>query len=204
MPAVASHQQSIAEVEALLNEGQNLSQSLRSLAETLRQTAQMLEQGQAPSLENANAITEAAKAFEGWHGKVRAAVAAHVEPSQPRGMEALERHKVTLEQTALKQKALGVLEQVSSLVYSGSEEFMPLSTIQFDAVGMMRSIKDEAVPGDKTLALAEGRHPFCALLRLLGDKEMDNDAWDEVYKAVGKELGMEVAVAVARGKINLG
>ena len=204
MPAVVAHQQSIAEVEALLQEGQTLNQSLKALADTLRQTAQMLEQGHAPSLDNAHAISEAAKAFEGWHGKVKEAVAANVEASQPKAMEALERHKMALEQAALKQKALGVLEQVSSLTYSGSEEFMPLSTIQFDAVGMMRSIKDEAVPSDTTQALAGGKHPFAALLRLLSDKEMDNDTWNEVYSRVGKELGMEIAVAVARSKVGLG
>lgn len=118
-------------------------------------------------------------------------------------MEALEARRKALEAAALRQKALNVLEQVSSLAYRDGQEFLPLSTVQFDTLGLMRQYKDLAEPNEDIVALARGNHAYNQLLKLVTDKAMSNEEWVRGYQQVAEALGQDLAVAAARGQIYL-
>ncbi|RIH86356.1 hypothetical protein Mlute_01302 [Meiothermus luteus] len=193
----------IGEVEGLLSEGQALQERLGELGQALRQTAEQLEQGHPPSPATAAMLIEAAKDFEGWLERVQRLLPGPLEPHLPSTLEALRAHRQALEEAALQQKALGVLEQVSSLAYRGTEEFLPLSAVQFDALGLMREFKEATGLSDTVRALAEGTHPYNLLLRLVTDSEMSNEEWVNAYQKVGQELGQELAVAAVRGRLYL-
>ncbi|MER3553077.1 MAG: hypothetical protein C4331_01635 [Meiothermus sp.] len=194
----------VAGVDQVIQEGIRLQGRLSELGGALRQVAAQLEGGTPPSTGIAASIIEISKAFETWHAHAQNALGGRaVEPILPRVMEALEGHKRQLEEAALRQKAMAVLEQVSSLAYRGNEEFMPLSTVQFDALGLMRSMKDATGLDDTSRALVAGTHPLNALLRLLTDKEMSNDEWQALYQNVGQTFGTDLSVAIARGFVYL-
>lgn len=194
----------MTDVMGLLDEGQRLQSRLGELGALLRQAASQLDKGSPPSPGMAASVIEVSKAFEGWHERAQRILGgAPVEPVLPRVMEALEAHRKTLEEAALRQKAMNVLEQVSSLVYRGADEFLPLSTVQFDALGMIRKFKDMTGLNDVILSLAGGNHSYNLLLKLVLDKEMSNDEWMSVYQKVGQEISQELAVAAARGRVYL-
>jgi hypothetical protein len=96
-----------------------------------------------------------------------------------------------------------VLEQVGSLSYGGKEEFMPLSEIQFEAIGMLRALKGAEHLDDTTMALAAGTHPYALLVRLIANQDLSDNDWQETYQAVKQSLGNELAVAAARGRLRL-
>jgi len=195
---------SMTEVMALLEEGQRLQNHLAELGTKLRQAADELDNGYSPSPDLAALLVAAAQAFDGLYERAQRVLGgALIEPLLPRVLEALEAHRKALEGAAIRQKALNVLEQVSSLVYRGGEEFLPLSTVQLEALGLMRQQKETTVPGDTMVALANGSHPYNLLLRLVVDKAMSNEEWIKVYQRVGQELGLDLAVAAARGQIYL-
>ncbi len=194
----------MTDVMGLLDEGQQLKNRLGELAGLLRQVAGQLDKGSPPSPGMAASVIEVSKAFEGWHERAQRILGGTaVEPVLPRVLEALEVHRKALEEAALRQKAMNVLEQVSSLVYQGSEEFLPLSTVQFDALGMIRQFKEMTGLNDVVLALAGGQHPYNLLLKLVLDKEMTNDEWMNIYQQVGQQLSQDLAVAAARGRVYL-
>ncbi|WP_147279595.1 hypothetical protein [Meiothermus sp. QL-1] len=191
------------EVEGLLEEGQALQGRLGQLGETLCRLAEDLKQGHPPPAEVLAQLTEASASFEDWLGRARRVLGVGVEPILPQVLEALKAHRQQLKEVFLRQKALQVLEQVSSLVYRGAEEFMPLSAVQFDALGLMRQLKESTTLGEGARALAEGRHPYNLLLQLVANKELSDEEWVEAYQRVGQELGQELAVAAARGRLSL-
>jgi len=194
----------MTDVMGLLGEGQRLQNLLGELGGVLRQVASQLDKGSPPSPGMTASVIEVSKAFEGWHERAQRILGGTaVEPVLPKVLEALEAHRKALEEAALRQKAMNVLEQISSLVYRGNEEFLPLSTVQFDALGMIRQFKDMTGLNDIILSLAGGNHSYNLLLRLVLDKEMSNDEWMAVYEKVGKEVGQDLAVAAARGRVYL-
>lgn len=203
MTATLEIPQGLQEVDQLLEEGTGLASRLGDLGISLRTIAAQLEAGVPPSPGLAANVIEVSKAFENWHDKAKRSLNTDVEGALPNVLEALKGHRHVLEQAQLKKRAMGILEQISSLAYRGSEEFMPLSTIQFDAVGMMRAIKDAPKLDSTAQALASGTHPFNLLLQLLTNKELSNDDWTRVYQTVGQEVGMDLAVAVVRDRIYL-
>ncbi len=204
MTATIEPTQGLVEVEQLLQEGSALADRLGDLGSSLRNMASQLETGVPPSPGLAASVIEVSKAFETWHDKAKRSLSDNsIEAALPKVVAALERHRHTLEQAQLKKKVLRVLEQISGLAFRGSEEFMALSTIQFDAVGMMRSIKEAPALNETSQALANGTHPYNLLIQLLTDKELPNDDWMGIYQKVGNELGMDLAVAVVRDRIYL-
>lgn len=194
----------MTDVMGLLDEGQRLQNRLGELGGVLRQVASQLDKGSPPSPGMAANVIEISKAFESWHERAQRILGgAPVEPVLPKVLEALEAHRKALEEAALRQKALNVLEQVSSMVYRGGDEFLPLSTVQFDALGMIRKFKDMTGLNDVILALAGGNHSYNLLLKLITDKEMSNEEWMSVYEKVSKEVGQDLAVAAVRGRVYL-
>jgi|DewCreStandDraft_5_1066085.scaffolds.fasta_scaffold11279_4 hypothetical protein len=195
---------SMTEVMALLDEGRRMQGYLSEMGTEMLKAAAELDNGYPPSPDLIAKLVGASQAFEALHDRAQRLLGgALIEPVLPRVLEALEAHRKLLEATALRQKALNVLEQVSSLVYRGGEEFLPLSTVQFDALGLMRQQKDLAELNETIVALANGNHAYNQLLKLVVDKGMSNEEWVGVYQQVGQALGQDLAVAAARGQIYL-
>lgn len=204
MSTMTANPAQVAEVEQIIQEGTRLQDRLSELGSALKQVAAQLEGGVPPSTGIAASIIEVSKAFETWHQRAQQALGGQaVEAVLPKVIEALHAQKRRLEEAALRQQALGVLEQISSLTYRGHEEFLPLSTVQFDALGMLRTVKEHPTLDDTAKALVGGTHPFNGLLRLASDKSMSNEEWQATYQAVGQQFGMDLAVAVARGFVYL-
>lgn len=204
MTAIPTEELSMTEVMALLDEGQRLQGYLSELGARLLRAAAELEDGRPPSPDLAAELAGAAQAFEALHERVQRLLGgAPIEPRISRVLEALEAQRKALEAAALRQKALSVLEQVSSLVYRDGQEFLPLSTVQFDALGLMRQYKNLAEPNEAIVALASGNHAYNQLLRLVTDKAMSNEEWIRMYQQVTEVLGQDLAVAAARGQIYL-
>ncbi|AWR85741.1 hypothetical protein Mtai_v1c04940 [Meiothermus taiwanensis WR-220] len=192
------------EVNTLLEEGRRLQNRLADLGAALRQAAAELDEGRPPSPDLAASLVEVSQAFDGLHARVQRLLGGGpIEPLLPKVLEALEAHRKALEAAALRQQALNVLEQVSSLVYRGGEEFLPLSAVQFDALGLMRQQKESTELNATVLALANGSHPYNLLIKLVVDKGMSNEEWVRVYQQVAQEIGQDIAVAAARGQIVL-
>lgn len=194
----------LTEVEQLIIEGQQLQKQLGDLSGMLRQMASLLEQGAPPAVGTTSNMIETSRVFELWHERAQKALGGTlIEPVLPRVLEALEQHRQVLEQTTQRRKALGVLEQISSLVHQNHQEFMPLSTVQFDSVGLMRTLRDSSMSGEVIKALAEGQHPFNLLLRLVLDSDMSNSSWWETFQSVSEHLGQDLAITAARGHLQL-
>jgi hypothetical protein len=189
----------IAEVERLISEGQRLQQRLGELGEVLRQVASQLEQG-TPAQSGVTAqLVEVSKLLEGWYGQAQALLGRSPdELVLPKVLEALYAHKHQLELAQIRQRALDVLEDISALTYQGSEEFLPLSGLQFDALSLLRDIQTSPVPGETARALAAGKHPYNALLRLALEPSLPNEEWLALLQHLSQELGADLAVAAAR------
>lgn len=194
----------IAEVERLISEGQRLQQRLGELGEVLRQVAGQLEQG-TPTQPGVTAqLVEVSKLLEGWYGQAQALLGRSPEELVlPKVLEALYAHKHQLELARIRQQALEVLENISALTYQGSEEFLPLSGLQFDALSLLRDIQTAPVPGETARALAAGKHPYNALLRLALEPALSNEEWLALLQHLSQELGSELAVAAARRQLGL-
>jgi len=192
----------MAEVERLISEGQRLQQRLGELGELLRQVASQLEQG-TPAQSGVSAqLLEASKLLEGWYGQAQALLGRSLdERVLPKVMEALYAHKHQLELAQIRQRALEVLEDISALTYQGTEEFLPLSGLQFDALSLLRDIQSAPVPGETAHALAAGKHPYNALLRLALEPSLSNEEWLSLLQQLSQELGTDLAVAAARRQL---
>lgn len=193
----------LSQAASLMDEGQGVMHRMHELAEELRQVAAQLAQGIPAPAEAAQQLTQAAHAFEDWWRRAQKLVGGDLERSIPKVMQALEAHQQKLEMEIQRQKAMAVLEQVGSLSYGGKEEFMPLSEIQFEALGMLRALKGAEQLDDTALALAAGTHPYALLVRLIANPDLSDDDWQETYQAVKQSLGNELAVAAARGRLRL-
>lgn len=204
MTAIPTEELRMTEVMALLDEGQRLQGYLSELGAQLLRAAAELDDGCPPSPDLIAGLVGATQAFEALHERAQRLLGgAPIEPRLPRVLEALEARRKALEAAALRQKALNVLEQVSSLAYQDDKEFLPLSTVQFDTLGLMRQYKDLAEPNEAIMALASGNHVYNQLLKLVTDKAMSNEEWVRVYQQVAAALGQDLAVAAARGQIYL-
>lgn len=193
----------LSQAASLMDEGQGLMHRMHGLAEGLRQVAAQLGQGVPAPAEVAQQLTQAAQAFEDWWQRSQRLVGSDLERSIPKVMQALEAHQQKLEVEIQRQKALMVLEQVGSLSYGGKDEFMPLSEIQFEAIGMLRTLKGADHLDDTAQALAAGTHPYALLVRLIANQDLSDNDWQETYQAVKQSLGNELAVAAARGRLRL-
>ncbi|RYM33168.1 MULTISPECIES: hypothetical protein [unclassified Meiothermus] len=193
----------LSQTASLMDEGQGLMHRMHQLAEELRQVVAQLGQGVPAPAEAAQGLTQTAQAFEDWWRRAQKLVGGDLERSVPKVMQALEVHQQRLEMEIQRQKAMAVLEQVGSLSYVNKDEFMPLSEIQFEAIGMLRALKGAEQLDETAMALAAGTHPYALLVRLVTNPELSDSDWQEIYQAVRQSLGNELAVAAARGKLHL-
>jgi hypothetical protein len=103
---------------------------------------------------------------------------------------------------ALRGQALATLDRVLTLALVDRKEFAPLLECQARARTIRASIADAPVldlPQDAT-RLAEGDHPFHALLTLVEREGLDDDIWASSLETVEAEFGKALSVAVARSK----
>lgn len=104
---------------------------------------------------------------------------------------------------AVRSHALGVLDRVLGLSHADQKEYAPLVATQATAADRRKTIAEAPVlelPGDAT-RLAEGEHPFNALLTLVAGEALSDDLWASSLEAVEAEFGKPLSVAVARSKI---
>jgi tetratricopeptide (TPR) repeat protein len=104
---------------------------------------------------------------------------------------------------AVRSQALAVLDRVLALSHADQKEHAPLAATQAKAGERRKAIAEAPVlelPGDAT-RLAEGEHPFNALLTLVAGEALSDDLWASSLEAVETEFGKPLSVAVARSKI---
>ena len=103
-------------------------------------------------------------------------------------------------------RALAVLDRVLSLTTSDRREFTPLAESLARAGALRQAIAEapaREIPSDAG-SLAEGDHPFTALLALVeGEDHLSDDVWTHSMDVVTREFGRPLAVAAARAKVVL-
>lgn len=100
--------------------------------------------------------------------------------------------------------AIAVLERVERLDHPADRAFAPLLTCRNTARTLREAVDSAASepPEAAVIELAEGRHPFHSLLRLVAaDDSLDDNAWAELFEAVASSLGVPLATAAARRRI---
>jgi hypothetical protein len=106
----------------------------------------------------------------------------------------------------VRQSALGVLDRVLAISHGNRRDFPPLSECQARARELRHTIAEArgTDPSPDLQALAEGQHPFAALLTLIehGDN-LDDDQWELLQETVAQSLGTPLAVAASRGRLTL-
>lgn len=104
---------------------------------------------------------------------------------------------------AVRGQALATIERVLSLVSTDQNAFAILLECQAKARAVRASVADAPVRDlpEAATRLAEGDHPFHALLTLVERDGLDDDVWASSMETVEAEFGKPLSVAVARSKI---
>jgi Tetratricopeptide repeat len=104
----------------------------------------------------------------------------------------------------LTSRAIAVLAQVERLDHPADPAFAPLVSCRDRA----RTLRERVAtlsgddPEREVIDLAEGRHPFQSLLRLVSaDDSLDDIAWADLFDSVESSFGSPLATAVARSRI---
>ncbi|MHC5539366.1 hypothetical protein ACYOEI_14200, partial [Singulisphaera rosea] len=107
---------------------------------------------------------------------------------------------------AVRGQALAALDLVASLECPDQKEFPPLKTCQAKAASLRAAIADATLVElpQEAVQLAEGDHPYVALMTLVDSKDgLSDDLWANSMDAVEREFGKPLAVAVARARVVL-
>lgn len=107
---------------------------------------------------------------------------------------------------AIRQKALKVLDHVQAIAHRDQSDFPPLQTVQTASRELHRAIADlpatELHP--EATALAEGKHPVSAVLKLIEEQDhLDDEQWVTLEETIGAAFGKQLAVAISRGKLTI-
>jgi len=116
-----------------------------------------------------------------------------------------ETKRTTIEE--IRERALLTLDRVSAITYRDAIDFPPLRDCQAGARDLSRAISEadwSDLPPDAA-ALAEGTHPFAALLAFVeGSKDMDDAQWELLQETVAGSFGKALAAVASRGKLFIG
>lgn len=116
-----------------------------------------------------------------------------------------EAKRATLEE--IRERALMILDRVLEISYRDEADFPPLRECQARARDLSRSISEadwSHLPPDAE-ALADGRHPFAALLAFVErSTDMDDARWELLRETVAESLGNTLAAVASRGKLAIG
>lgn len=107
---------------------------------------------------------------------------------------------------AVRRQALAALDRVASLECPDQKEFPPLKTCQAKAEALRGAIAGASLADlpQEAVQLAEGDHPYVALVTLVESKDgLSDDLWASSMEAVEREFGKPLAVAVARARVVL-
>ncbi len=107
----------------------------------------------------------------------------------------------------IRERALMALDQVSTIAYTDEADFPPLRECQVKARDLSRAISEadwSSLPSDAE-TLAEGTHPFAALLAFVErTTDMDDAQWELLRDAVAESFGKALAAVASRGKLTIG
>ncbi|MFQ5520812.1 MAG: hypothetical protein ACE5FK_05400 [Candidatus Methylomirabilia bacterium] len=199
----------------LLREIASLAEAFSQLGARVSKAAKELQQSGVPPAERLVVEFAAAQQdFAGLRARVLELIESRTSSSPPqvtslkdlesslRGMDEAEERRVPAED--VRQGALMILDRVLALAYEDQRTYPPLRVCQAKARGLRRAISEtgrvELPPG--TEALAEGRHPFVALLTLIDRREeLDDRQWELLQNTVIESFGKPLAVAASRGKL---
>ncbi len=101
-------------------------------------------------------------------------------------------------------QAIAALERVERLDHPSDPAFAPLVSCRDRARTLKETLAARSLeePDGEVVELAEGRHPFHSLLRLVtADNSVDDTAWADLFEAVQSSFGAPLATAVARSRI---
>ena len=126
-----------------------------------------------------------------------------------RGIESLdtkkeERNKQQRRRTA----ALEVLREIDGMTSPSNPHFEPLGQCRWEAEALTKAIQLGQNLGPTlsgiVSALADGSHPYHAILRLIkADPSMSDQAWSADYETVSANFSPAMAIALGRGRIVL-
>ena len=202
--ATFEREEKLKRVQALIKDSASVDVVFSELSSSLQKAQEMLFGGTVPSQEITDSIQRSNQVFGEWHKKIVEITGnSALERNLVKAKDVLNRYKDDLEESALREKAMDILEQITTLSYVGGEEFMDLSEIQLSAVGLRREMKERPVNDPDLQALISGEHSYCKLLSFVADPNINSDTWRETFDHLSKSLGTELAVAAARGRIIL-
>ncbi|RIH85769.1 hypothetical protein Mterra_01628 [Calidithermus terrae] len=194
----------LREAVILKDEGLRLQRDMAEMGRVQRELADQLAQGKPPDVAVLERLRQNASSFEAWWDKVRQLLGHDdLEKNLPKALEALEAYRQRLEEAATCEVALGILERVSAIVHHGHEEMPTLTQLQMDVLDLVRSITQNPAVTPTVQSLAAGTHPYVRLVHFLQPQDMSDEEWEQTYQSLHQSLGREIAVAAARGRLQL-
>ena len=106
----------------------------------------------------------------------------------------------------IREHALTILDRAFTIDHCDNGNFAPLVEIQKKARELRDAVSDSRWTDlhPDTQVLADGDHPFSALLTLVElQQELDDDQWTRLQESVAQSFGKPMSVAAARGKLFL-
>ncbi len=137
------------------------------------------------------------------HSLSASSLPAFVEPLTLKEVEVLLQAVIEIDKIAIiRQKAWPVLDRVLAIAHVNNLDFLPLQEQQAKARELQQAIEEPDDSASSFQALADGTHPFCALLTLIERREeLDDEQWETLKEAVAEPLGKPLALAASRGKL---
>lgn len=192
--------------------------SAADLSHLLRTAASLLRAGR---LSLPADLSSDLREYAGSMSGLRVDLAAALPPAEaaavssaPSSFELFGRLLSRIEQTEIERRkaaerrdrARAVIDQLLRIECTDDPRFAPLESCRSGAREIDAYLQQADVlslPND-AVELAEGRHPWCALIALVDpDSPLDDDRWGELHETVTTLFGRPLAAAVARGRLRL-
>jgi hypothetical protein len=181
----------VFEIDALRDAGQSLTAELLAAAESLERAA----------------VVPARELLDRLNAHVASCreVGSRVQRLAGRVLRTLSDAKEALESVAAARDAEPWLAKLVRVQCDGANARQALQSIQQQAADLLVA-SDAINPAafEALQALASGRHVWCDLVRLVDrDEPLDDAVWGECLDRVDQQLGRDIGVAVARGRLSL-
>ncbi|WP_406699619.1 tetratricopeptide repeat protein [Singulisphaera sp. Ch08] len=201
--------------EELVGRQETLAAQFARVGERLAQEAEDWKAGGAPPTPTLiEELDVCGREFEQLRSEVvrlADSLGAAVEPSSLTNLEEIANLLQTLSEAegrqaqlgAIRAQALARLDRVLTLAAADGKELAPLAECQAKARAERAAIADAPVLElpDEATQLAEGDHPYHALLTLVEGDGLSDDLWASSLESVEAAFGKALSVAVARSKI---
>lgn len=170
------------------------------LAELLQGHADRLETGESPP--STDLVIELRK-YREQHANLSAQLdpeANAASPQRPRSLNEIEQD-LQLRESA--QCALSVARSILQLKTRDGQSLASLDLMQSEARELIASHGDN-LPSDQLQLFVDGQHPWHDLLRMIHQGDSLPDAeWTTLNASIESSLGRSVAIAVARGRLEI-